>query len=494
MQECPSLTVTKTSNMLSCNHTIKSHSKEVQKIVFCNKCEYSKYNNIFLINHKASTHNYDYRTTQNIKGLSQNILDNKNSGYIGGTLLREKKFRSKLIEQNLYRAKKLGLDEESFYLSCLIQDSFLSSKEATSLGASFDKCSLYSAAALFLAAKMREIDIKTPFVSEIPRLEGSYWDSSHLKKAEIVITNHFDWNLNFITCYDILKELIFLGTFCMSDYITYDEQSLQSKYSNSHRSTACTTPFDSPARQAQRENNNELKLSVRNLAKSTTEFNLESQTKNNMDKESCGLYNDLTNELSSNAHFLDKTPGFNKSQVLAPNDFIYYNKNSLATSSTIKEEVNVSNLDIKTRKDISKKIEKRCLQLLRDICIELKVINFRQELLPFAIITIVREEFGIKNYNSDLFKFWKEIYGVDKKLYSDEYNLLLENLKILDKHIDSKRLVSNSPMKSYPSDEKIIKPAKKEELKIAKPVKKEEQKKKALMPTINDISKTIKLG
>lgn len=115
MQESSIFSQSKTSSQLICNHEIKSRDTQVQKITFCRKCAYSKYNNIFLINHKVTSNNYDYRITPNVSKVSQNTNSSKMYGYIGGTSLREKKFRTKLIEQSLIRTKALCLDEESFY-------------------------------------------------------------------------------------------------------------------------------------------------------------------------------------------------------------------------------------------------------------------------------------------------------------------------------------------------------------------------------------------
>lgn len=131
---------------------------------------------------------------------------------------------------------------------------FLSNKDSISLGASFDKCSLYSTAALFLAAKMREIDIKTPFASEIPKLEGNHWKPEDLRKAEVVISNYFGWNLCFTTAYDVLKELLYFGTICMTDYAKQNQTTVSSynKFSISKRSTADTSPYDSPDARANR--------------------------------------------------------------------------------------------------------------------------------------------------------------------------------------------------------------------------------------------------
>ena len=99
-----------------------------------------------------------------------------------------------------------------------------------------------------------------------------------------------------------------------------------------------------------------------------------------------------------------ETPGFSKSQVVIPiqtRKDLGRDKNRQNKENCIKEEVCLGNLHVSKRKNLSIKIEKRCLKILKDIISDNKMIDFRQELLPFAIIVLVREEFGLKNENSD---------------------------------------------------------------------------------------------
>jgi len=111
-----------------------------------------------------------------------------------------------------------------------------------------------------------------------------------------------------------------------------------------------------------------------------------------------------TNNISySNTKKLD-TPGFRKNQGIEPiqtrkNLGSYQNRSS--KGNCLKEEVCLSSLHVSARKNLSIKIKKRCLKILKDLISDNKMIDFRQELLPFAIIALVREEFGFKNQDSD---------------------------------------------------------------------------------------------
>ena len=60
----------------------------------------------------------------------------------------------------------MKLNLECRYLSALLLDKF-----AVKNNIPTHKADLYSAATLLVAAKMREVDTKTPFVSEIKRFE-----------------------------------------------------------------------------------------------------------------------------------------------------------------------------------------------------------------------------------------------------------------------------------------------------------------------------------
>jgi len=64
----------------------------------------------------------------------------------------------------------MKLNLECRYLAALLLDKFAIKNKIPS-----EKADLYSASTLLVASKMREVDTKTPFLSEIKRFDSTLW-------------------------------------------------------------------------------------------------------------------------------------------------------------------------------------------------------------------------------------------------------------------------------------------------------------------------------
>lgn len=108
-------------------------------------------------------------------------------------------------------------DLEATYLGIYLVDRFFLAN--TNLYTSLSKSDIFSAACLMLGGKMREVNTKTPYASEVKRFEDIDFEVGDLKKAEIIVSKAFDWEFHFFTFYDYLLHFLFLGALFSSDII-----------------------------------------------------------------------------------------------------------------------------------------------------------------------------------------------------------------------------------------------------------------------------------
>jgi hypothetical protein len=124
--------------------------------------------------------------------------------------------RELMVDQLIKRSKIMKLDQECQYLSIYLWDYFYS-KNYARLFTQKKKCDIYNATALLLAAKMREVSIKTPYASEIRKLKDNTFTKKDLKDAEIVVANYFEWNFFYFTVYDYVEHCVSVGVLFGSD-------------------------------------------------------------------------------------------------------------------------------------------------------------------------------------------------------------------------------------------------------------------------------------
>ena len=74
------------------------------------------------------------------------------------------------MRQMWLRSNLMKLNLECRYLAALLFDKFTVKNDIPA-----QKTDLYSAAILLVASKMREVDIKTPFISEIKKFDSKYY-------------------------------------------------------------------------------------------------------------------------------------------------------------------------------------------------------------------------------------------------------------------------------------------------------------------------------
>jgi hypothetical protein len=114
------------------------------------------------------------------------------------------------------RSKIMKLNQECQYLSIYLWDYFYL-KNSSKYFAQKKQCDIYNATTLLLAAKMREVDVKTPYASEIRKLKDNNFTKKDLKDAEIVVANFFEWNFLYFTVWDYVEHCVSVGVLFGSD-------------------------------------------------------------------------------------------------------------------------------------------------------------------------------------------------------------------------------------------------------------------------------------
>jgi hypothetical protein len=198
MSRKTSTTLTGTK-LTTCSHKSLHSLKNPIGLSFCKICGSGFYKNTTILKFEPIPTGFPNCLPE--LGFSPASTSSEFPGFIGGTPARESKFRSKLIQENHDRAEALELNPECRYLGALIADKFF--KGANQKPAvSYNKCSLYSAGCLFLSAKLREVDLKTPYCCEMKKFGGNHWDKKEIKEAEIMVAQYFDWQLDQMTFFD----------------------------------------------------------------------------------------------------------------------------------------------------------------------------------------------------------------------------------------------------------------------------------------------------
>jgi hypothetical protein len=200
----------------TCKHKQTTKLHHPAGLAICKSCGYGFYNNCSIIK--------PYQTSEFVVKDMPDYIDRQivdlfnNADYkldCNSELISEE-CRETMIDQLIKRSKIMKLNEECQYLSIYLWDYFYSKNSARHFGQK-KKCDIYNATALLLAAKMREVDLKTPYASEIRKLKDNSFTKKDLKDAEIVLANFFDWNFLFFTVYDYVQHCLNVGVLFGSD-------------------------------------------------------------------------------------------------------------------------------------------------------------------------------------------------------------------------------------------------------------------------------------
>lgn len=92
----------------------------------------------------------------------------------------------------------------------------------------------------------------------------------------------------------------------------------------------------------------------------------------------------------------------------------------------------VSRFDQRVQRSLAHKMEDRCFELAKRVLDDIPLNTFRQLHMAFAIIKLVRKEFGLTNRVLEEDTFLEEVFGIVKLDYNHELQLLSEKYKKLD--------------------------------------------------------------
>jgi len=297
----------------------------------------------------------------------------------------------------------MKLNLECRYLSALLLDKF-----AVKNNIPTHKADLYSAATLLVAAKMREVDTKTPFLSEIKRFEPAYWNFNELKQVEIELGEFFEWNLCFYTFFDYIEHFTNIGLLYSSDIVNPTNSKTKNILGNlpnfnNFEPVAFTTPEDRLANRPVLFSG-ELDVSAKKNSDGFTET-----TKDDFDGDgvSIGISD---NDFSA------------KKQLWGSSG---KKKNSGNTMSPDGQKImTVNRFDQRIQRSLAHKMEDRCFELAKRVLDDIPLNTFRQLHMAFAIVKFVRREFGLSNKVFDEDEFLEEVFQIASFDYNHELELL----------------------------------------------------------------------
>lgn len=231
------------------------------------------------------------------------------NSYIGGSETKEKIIRQKIIKQLIVRADDMKCNQECRYFTAYVQDHFLSAK-ATRNSYITEKFDLYSAASFLISTKMREVDIKTAYASEVKKYKDNYWTVRDLKKAEIEIAEYFDWNFQYLTYYDYLEHYLNIGILFSSDSIKKSNQHTKIIFMNelagTNKSNMLKFDYNTPDDKIKgKPSTNSVVLELTHSESLTKRNNLtdQKQQRNNQDKK---LDIEIANKIDYDSFWITK--------------------------------------------------------------------------------------------------------------------------------------------------------------------------------------------
>jgi hypothetical protein len=325
------------------------------------------------------------------------------------------------------RANLMKLNLECRYLAALLLDKFALKNDIVARDAD-----LYSAATLLVAAKMREVDTKTPFVSEVKRfdskiffltIKATIWSFKDLKEKEIVISDFFDWNLCFYTYFDYLEHFTNIGILYSTDLVEPSNTKSKNVFGSSRSILGSINCFTTPEDRLARPRNLSLvqdQLETMNHASSHKKYSntdlWETDHTTNKTSEEIDANSLCNGGQMSEFDLSAKKNIFCSSEKKAPRSYV----------SPDREGVMVSRFDQRTQRSLALKMEDRVFELAKRILDDLPVPTFRQIHMAFAIVKFVRNEFGLTNRISEEDYLFENIFQIEKLDYTVELSLVRE--------------------------------------------------------------------
>lgn len=290
-----------------------------------------------------------------------------------------------------------------------------------------NKFDLYSAAVLLICAKMREVDTKTPFASEIKRFSDTQWNMQKLKEAEIVVSLFFDWNFMFFTYFDYLEHFCSMGILFSSDSVMSNNIKSSAIVSTCTSQHSFTTPEE-------------------HLIRKKFDAYLDSEQKQHDDNDG-DFENHIVHSSEDFSHKNQRHYSFSTNKKTC----------TLEEFSPERREFLVSTLDQSTQRSMASKLEERCFELANKILHDMLLSGFVQINMALAILKFVRKEFGLKNHSNNYNKFLDELYKIRKINFSSEYYLIKEKYGV--KKMKSNYKVSPENNKTTPEPIQIKMPS-----------------------------------
>lgn len=350
------------------------HYKRSFGISVCKKCGFGFFKNVTLI---KPLPNYEVLPCDIPLVLKGNEIDIDDELLPDPIYINE---RTNIIRQLFLRCNLMKINMESRYLAIFYLDQYFSSKRPSISPINYD---LYSAVCVLLAAKIREVDTKTPFASEIKKFRDTKWNMRDLKRVEIQISEFFEWQLHYFTFFDYLEHFIFFGILFNTDCCNY----ANTKSSEVISTCASQNSFTNP------EDRNLVHVKINEI------MIMNKSEKKNM-KQQCYDANDNTesnNDHTENNSVVDDnydkdivyTSAHKKERAIS-----FSAKKSRSEMSPQKSEVLIANLEQGMQRNLASKLEERCQQIAKCISHDIPFQSFRQMHLALAIIKFVRNEFG----------------------------------------------------------------------------------------------------
>ena len=431
----------------NCEHISLFNIKKPLGLSFCKKCGYGFYRNTVIVKHAK---NSDVFITE----IPNNYIDERTqtSSYIGGSQVKEKCIRQKMIKQMMARCDEMKQNQECRYFSAFIQDHFLSAK-ATRNSKFADKFDLYSAAALLIGTKMREVDLKTSYASEIKKFKENYWTCKELKQAEIEVAKYFDWNLHYLTYYDYLEHYLNIGILFNSDSIKKSNQQTKAVFSNEStklnknllskfnyntpddkikgKPTTSSAVFDliEPVVSAKRVHNN---LTDKKQQRHSTDKNSDVDIPNNFDFNNFWITKKQA--MLQNASIQLENSSSNL-KVVSSDTATY-----VSVDSDMKDEVLLESLSQNSQRMLAKLMFDKCMEIAFKVLEETSQATFGQANMALAIVKYVRRDYGLVNHNEQMNDIWEDLYKLKDIDFTKEYKLL----KVMLNEIIEKPAVSDS--------------------------------------------------
>ena len=377
-----------------CKHKPIAKIQNHSDLSICKSCGYGFYNEITIIRPHEATNYVQKDIPKFIDSQVVDLFNNPVYKCESDFEIIYFDWRDLMIDQLIKRSKIMKLNEESQYLSIYLWDYFYA-KNSTKYFSQKKMCDVYNATSLLIAAKMREVDLKTPYASEIRKLKDNSFTKNDLKSAEIVLAGYYDWNFLYFTVYDYVQHCFKLGILFSNDSL--GEVPLVEISESVNPSTASKSKLSSPEYTSQENGSPELspsQLDGRSISDPKAEdYNFDSRNFGEGDSPDC----------------IPRTR---------------YNKISSKNQKIPSQGVFVEHLKQDKQRNLVMKIEDRCMELVKQVSHEIPMVNYNQASMALAIIRYVRREFGVKNISLGVEEFWNNLFQLNHIFIKNEYQIL----------------------------------------------------------------------